>query len=169
MERSLKKSLLKIKNNRNMDKMRKLLAAIFALLIALSFAGCHKDDDPIINVLVSSDKIKITVGSSVFTATTYDNATANAFKAMLPLTLNMSDLNDNEKLYDFTNDLPTNAGNPGTIQNGDIMLYGNRTLVLFYKSFSTSYTYTRIGKLDNTAGYAEALGSGAVSVTFEIE
>jgi hypothetical protein len=153
--------------NRMMKKMKNYLVAIFALTFVLSFLGCGKDDDPIINDTVSSDKLKITVGSSVFTASLYDNATANAFKAMLPLTINMDELNGNEKKYDFSGNLPSNAANPGSIQNGDIMLYGSRTLVLFYKSFSTSYTYTRIGKVDDTAGYETALGSGAVSVRFE--
>ncbi|MBM7421321.1 MULTISPECIES: cyclophilin-like fold protein [Chryseobacterium] len=149
--------------------MRNFIVAILVVTLGLSFAGCSKDDDPIINDPISSDKLKITVGSSVFTASLYDNGTANAFKAMLPLTLNMSELNGNEKLYDFPNNLPSNASNPGSIQNGDIMLYGSRTLVLFYKSFSTSYNYTRIGKVDNTSGYATALGSGAVTVTFELQ
>ncbi|MGG7466691.1 MULTISPECIES: cyclophilin-like fold protein [Bacteroidota] len=152
-----------------MKKLRNLFAAIFVLTVLLSFAGCSKDDDPMSNDPLSSDKLKITVGSSVFTASLYDNATANTFKAMLPLTVNMSELNGNEKFYDFPNDLPSNPGNPGSIKNGDIMLYGNRTLVLFYKSFSTSYNYTGIGKVDNTSGYATALGSGPVTVTFELD
>ncbi|MBL3547253.1 cyclophilin-like fold protein [Chryseobacterium sp. KMC2] len=152
-----------------MKNIKRLFVAIVALTFTLSFVGCSKDDDPIINDPVSGDRLKITVGSSVFSASLYDNATASAFKAMLPLTMNMGELNNNEKFYDFPNNLPSNAGNPGSIQNGDIMLYGSRTLVLFYKSFSTSYNYTRIGKVDNTSGYAAALGSGTVNVKFELE
>lgn len=152
-----------------MKNIKNFLVAVLALTFTLSFIGCSKDDDPIINAPVSGDKLKITVGSSVFTASLYENATATAFKAMLPLTINMSELNGNEKFYDFPSNLPSNASNPGSIQNGDIMLYGSRTLVLFYKSFSTSYNYTRIGKVDNISGYATALGSGAVAVTFEFE
>ncbi|MGE8427377.1 MAG: cyclophilin-like fold protein [Sphingobacterium sp.] len=149
--------------------IKRLFVAIVALTFTLFFVGCNKDDDPIINDPVSGDRLKITVGSSVFSASLYDNATASAFKAMLPLTMNMGELNNNEKFYDFPNNLPSNAGNPGSILNGDIMLYGSRTLVLFYKSFSTSYSYTRIGKVDNTSGYAAALGSGTVNVKFELE
>ena len=80
----------------------------------------------------------------------------------------MHDLNSNEKYFDFANGLPTNASNPGTIQNGDLMLYGSRTLVLFYKSFPTSYSYTKLGRIENTSGLSAALGSGTVSVTFEL-
>lgn len=32
------------------------------------------------------------------------------------------------------------------IFNGDLMLYGSTTVVLFYKNFNTIYSYTRFGK-----------------------
>ncbi|MFV5692225.1 cyclophilin-like fold protein [Flavobacterium sp. LT1R49] len=79
-------------------------------------------------------KIRIKIGSSVFNTTLSNNATATEFKAMLPMTINMSDLNRNEKFYDFANALTTNASNSSTIQTGDLMLYGNRTLVLFLQN-----------------------------------
>ncbi|MBM7421317.1 MULTISPECIES: cyclophilin-like fold protein [Chryseobacterium] len=119
----------------------------------------------------SSNNLKITVGSTVFNATLSNNATANAFKAMLPLTINMGELGGVEKYYYFPSGttLPTNASNPGTIQNGDLMLYGNNCLVLFYTTFSTSYSYTRIGTVNNPAGLASALGAGSVTVKYELD
>ena len=116
-----------------------------------------------------SAKIKITIGTNTFNATVYINATATAFKTRLPLTINMRDLNDNEKYFDLPDNLPANASNPGTIQTGDLMLYGSNTLVLFYKTFSTSYSYTRIARVDNPSGLATALGSGNVTVTFQLQ
>jgi hypothetical protein len=77
-------------------------------------------------------------------------------------------LNGNEKYFDLEGSLPANASNPGTIKSGDLMLYGSGTLVLFYKSFSTSYSYTRIGHIDDTNGLAAALGSGSVVVNLEL-
>ncbi|MBD0288059.1 MAG: hypothetical protein ICV79_21930, partial [Flavisolibacter sp.] len=114
-------------------------------------------------------KVKITVGQIVFTATLFDNATAAAFKSRLPMTINMIELNGNEKYFDLPGNLPTNASNPETIQSGDLMVYGANTLVLFYKTFSTSYRYTRLGRINDTTGLAAAVGSGNVSVTFELE
>ncbi|MGA9578578.1 MAG: cyclophilin-like fold protein, partial [Terrimicrobiaceae bacterium] len=104
-----------------------------------------------------------------FTATLYDNATATAFKGMLPMTVKMSDLNGNEKYFDLPVNLPPNASNPGTIQSGDLMIYGSNTLVLFYKKFSTSYSYTSLGRINDPTALAAAVGSGSVTVTYELE
>jgi hypothetical protein len=161
--------------------MKHSLIIIFCLCSLLtSFASCDKDNSKPgnpdnentngnKNPNPAGIKMKIKIGASTFTATLYDNATARAFKALLPITVNMSELNGNEKYFDLAASLPTNASNPGTIQNGDLMLYGSKTLVLFYKSFSTSYNYTKLGRLNDAAGLAAALGSGNVTVTFELE
>ena len=111
-------------------------------------------------------KIEIIAENQTFSATLYDNAAAKALMDMLPLTLNMSELNGNEKYYYLDTSLPTNASRPSGIKTGDIMLYGNSCLVLFYESFSTSYSYTPIGHIDDPAGLAAALGGGSVQVTF---
>jgi hypothetical protein len=71
---------------------------------------------------MTNGKIKITVNSKTFIATLLDNNSAKAFKEMLPLTINMAELNGNEKYYDLPTSLPVNSSNPGTIKNGDLML-----------------------------------------------
>lgn len=116
-----------------------------------------------------SMKLIITIGTTAFTATLYNNATVAAFKSRLPMTINMRELNGNEKYFNLSENLPANASNPGTIQTGDLMLYGSNTLVLFYKSFSTSYSYTPVGRIDDIAGLTAALGSGNVTVTFALQ
>ncbi len=118
------------------------------------------------NGQIMTNKITISAGGATFTATLADNETARAFARMLPLTLNMSELNGNEKYYYLDSSLPTDSSNPGTINTGDIMLYGSDCLVLFYKTFNTSYSYTRVGKVDNPQQLEAALGRSAVTVTF---
>jgi hypothetical protein len=110
----------------------------------------------------ATTQMRIKIGSSTFIATLDENPTATAFKAMLPLTVDMQELNGNEKLYRLPDKLPTKTSNPGTIKNGDLMIYGANTLVLFYKSFPTSYSYTRLGRINDPAGLAAAVGSGSV-------
>jgi len=119
------------------------------------------------NDSASTTKMKITIGTAVFTATLYDNSSAAAFKVRLPLTIDMTELNGNEKYYDFPSPLPTNASVGGDIKVGDLTLYGNNVLVLFYKNFKTTYNYTKLGYVDNPTGLAAVLGNGNVIIKFE--
>lgn len=115
------------------------------------------------------NRIKITVGQKTFTATLENNATVTAFKAMLPLTLDMSDFNRNEKIIRLPSRLPANDANPRRIEAGDLMLWSSDSLVLFYKSFPTHYSYTKLGRIDDPAGLAAAVGPGNVTIQFELK
>jgi len=149
----------------------KMKAIILVLMIAMQLNACSKDENPeqadTRDTSSNTNTMKITIGSSVFTAVLYKNPSATAFKARLPLTINMTELNGNEKYYDFPSALPTTASVGGNIKAGDLMLYGSNVLVLFYKNFNTSYSYTKLGYVDNPTGLAQALGAGNVIVKFE--
>jgi hypothetical protein len=106
------------------------------------------------------------VGERRFAVTLADTDAARAFAAKLPLTLDMSDLNGNEKKIDLSTDLPAKPSRPGTIRNGDIMLYGTNTVVVFYLTFDSPYSYTRLGRVEDPSGLAQALGKRDVQVTF---
>ena len=94
-----------------------------------------------------------------------DNSTTSALIKLLPLSLSMNDLNDNEKYAYLDESLPTNTFSPKHIESGDVMLYGDNCLVIFYKSFSTNYDYTKIGHIDNLPN----LGDGEVSISISTE
>lgn len=113
--------------------------------------------------------IRITAGGQTFTAKLYENETTEQLAERFPLTLNMSELNGNEKYYYLEESLPAEASLQPNIHRGDLMLYGTDCLVLFYESFSSSYSYTPVGYVEEPAELFEALGAGNVTVTFEAE
>lgn len=112
-------------------------------------------------------KINIIVQNQTFVATLEDNETAKTFASLLPMTLEMEDVNNNEKYYDLSETIRQEpAKNPGSIQIGDIKCYGDAGIVLFYDSFPTSYSYVSIGHIEDSDGLADVLGEGNVEVTF---
>ena len=131
------------------------------------FTCCSNNDEIFAQSTDSDMKINVIVGGTTFTATIESTETGHAFYNMLPLTLNMTELNGNEKYCYLNTSLPTATYSPGTIHAGDIMLYGSSCVVLFYETFSSSYSYTRIGAVDNPSGLAQALGNGNVTITFD--
>ena len=107
--------------------------------------------------------VKAIINGKEYTINLEDNETANSFANLLPQELNMSELNGNEKYIYLDTTLPTNSSNPKRINAGDVMLYGDNCLVIFYKTFDTSYSYTKIGHIDNLPN----LGNDIIIVKFE--
>jgi len=156
--------------------MRKKI--ILSLLIIISLfivTGCdnkkiepsnQNNGQPENNINNSNEvisQVKVIINNKEYTLNLEDNETAKKFASLLPQELNMSELNGNEKYIYLDYTLPTNSSNPKYINAGDVMLYGNNCLVIFYKSFDTSYSYTKIGHIDNL----DKLGSGSITVIFE--
>lgn len=108
--------------------------------------------------------ILITIGSQTFTAEIEDTPTGRDFVAMLPLTIEMEELNGNEK-YAYGYSMTRNDSYFSSLSAGDLMLYSGNCIVLFYGN-AGGYSYTRIGRITNPQGLAAAVGSGDVTVTF---
>ena len=111
--------------------------------------------------------VVLTVNGEAFQAIFYNNKTADELVEKMPMTLNMKELNGNEKYHYFNEEFPTDEKAPGKIKAGDIMLYGSDCLVAFYKSHKTPYEYTTVGKIEDAAGFEKAVGSGDVKITFK--
>lgn len=159
-----------------------------SLLLAAAFTGCAADTTassapksekpgPSVQTTAQPEaeatptavtELRIQAGDRVFTPQLEDTPPAQALAAAMPMTLNMDEMNGNEKYFFLSDALPTNAERPGHIAAGDLMLYGDNCLVLFYESFQSAYSYTRLGSITDTAGLADALGSGSVEVTFSL-
>ena len=139
---------------------------LIAAIMILFATACTPEDKPLSPASTTVGDITLTIGDRTFTATMEQNSTAEAFRKMLPLTLEMQELNGNEKYHYLSQSLPTNRTEVGTIHAGDIMLYGDNCVVVFHKTFTTSYQYTPIGHITNPEGLKEALGIGSVTINF---
>lgn len=166
--------------------LNQMLSRVVSVAITLSVAACTTNSPeqifkPDISIetenpndeVISEDNImqtiEIIINNEVFTAQIYDNETAKAFISTLPITLDMKDLNNNEKYCYLSDSLVTNTFYPKQIYSGDLMLYGSNCLVLFYESFSTSYGYTSIGKIEDITGLKQAIGNGDIQITFKLK
>ncbi len=151
--------------------MKKKITYIFLIVIPLfMLTGCfNKEEDNTfsnvqnnsLNEVISS--VKVLINGKEYMLSLENNETSQAFVAILPQEFNMEELNGNEKYVYLDKTFPSNSSNPGHIEKGDVMLYGSDCLVIFYKSFDTSYSYTKIGHIDNLPD----LGKDNISVQFK--
>ena len=138
----------------------------FFLFIITACNSVYGDNTNTMNTLNTTVNLKI--NNKEYKLILYDNQTAKDFLAMMPLTITMNDLNANEKYHNLNKTLTTQSSRVGSIKTGDFMLYGGNCLVLFYESFSTSYSYTKIGYIENVSGLKDTLGRGSVQITFSV-
>ena len=140
----------------------KLLTGIIIVIFVFTLTGCDKKD----NKKESDEKvnsIKVITSNKTYTLKLENNKTAEEFVNLLPQELTMSDLNSNEKYIYINKTLTADPYNPKHIEKGDVMLFGSDCIVIFYKSFDTTYSYTKIGHIDNL----DDLGSNNIKVKFE--
>ena len=107
--------------------------------------------------------MKININNKVYDLQLENNETTKKLINLLPLEITMIELNGNEKYVYLDDSFPTNPHPVDYINSGDVMLYGNNCLVIFYKSFKTSYSYTKIGHIDNL----EEFDSNKIEVKIE--
>ncbi len=143
----------------------KIIYIILIIIIIIITTGCnYKNNNNIMNKPKEvTNNLKIKIEDKEYIINLEENETVNEFIKLLPIELNMNELNNNEKYAYLTNTLKTNSYNPKHINSGDVMLYGNNCLVIFYKSFDTTYSYTKIGHIDNLPD----LGNKNVNVRIE--
>ncbi len=113
--------------------------------------------------------MKVQVGDVAFTAKLEENEAVASFVEMMrenPVSIQMSDYSGFEKVGSLGTSLPVNNSQT-TTHAGDIVLYNGNQIVIFYGS--NSWSYTRLGHVDDLAGWEEALGSGDVTVRFSLE
>ena len=97
-----------------------------------------------------TEKLYITVGGTTLTATLVDNSSAQALVDALrkaPITYEAHDYGNFEKVGDLGQSFPTND-EPITTEPCDLILYQGHNLCIYYDV--NTWTFTRLGKIDNT-------------------
>lgn len=139
----------------------KIILLISFIFIAFSINAQGNKVKDMENIVVI-----VAANNREFEAELINGTTSQYLLGKLPFTIEMRDLHNNEKFFYFQDKFPTNTESIGNIKAGDLMLYGDDCLVLFYESFSTTYRYTRIGSIVDAQGLIDALGPGSVKITF---
>ena len=113
-------------------------------------------------------KMNVQVGDYTFTATLENNSAVEEFVEMMkegPVTINMGDYSGFEKVGSLGRSLTT-SNSQTTTDAGDIVLYNGNNIVMFYGT--NSWSYTRIGKIDDLTDWSKALGSGSITAVFTL-
>lgn len=116
---------------------------------------------------VQNNTMKLQIGEEVFTVTLVENSSTEALKELLakgPVTINMRDYGNMEKVGGLGTNLPRNDEQI-TARPGDLILYLGNSLVIYYEP--NSWNFTRLGKINDITQkeLKEVLGSGNVTVT----
>ncbi len=165
--------------------MKKFTAILLTLILALVLASCSggadnaeaasttvseatqtTEDATQSEEQVTKMKVNITIDGNSFTATLEDNAAAKEFYEIIRaegLTVEMKDYSGFEKVGALGRTLNA-EDKPTTTQAGDIVLYQSNQIVMFYGS--NSWSYTKLGRIDDLNGWEEALGSGDITAEF---
>lgn len=118
-----------------------------------------------------SKKITITVNSQKLSATLVDNSSTKVLLEKLedgPITIDMHDYGNFEKVGSLGFDLPRNDEELST-DAGDIILYQGNSFVIYYDK--NNWNFTKLGHIDNISKseLKTLLGSGNVTATISKE
>ncbi len=156
-----------------MKKFRILL--LIAIFLSVGVTGCNSQNETEINdenVMIQGEnkemKINVIVNGITFTASLEQNEAVDALLDMMnegPVTIDMQDYAGFEKVGSLPTSLPTQDQRV-TTQPGDIVLYQGNQIVMFYGT--NSWSYTRLGHIDDLSGWQEALGNENVTTVLSL-
>ena len=118
---------------------------------------------------IKNMKMNVQIGDKSFTATLEDNVATRELVEIMreaPISIDMNDYSGFEKVGPLGRSLTTD-NQQTTTTAGDIVLYNGNQIVMFYGS--NSWSYTRIGKIDDLSGWEDALGSGSITAVLSLK
>ena len=105
----------------------------------------------------------VVINGKSYYATLDNSKTVDEFLELLPQKYTMEELNGNEKYVYIKEKLTSKSVLLDEIRRGDIMLYQDNCIVLFYDTFSPNYSYTKIGHINDLP----PLGEGSIEIEFK--
>ena len=140
------------------------LTAAAVLCLALSFTACggNTGADSL------NDFADTQIQEQIENQTNENNAAVEELLNMMkegPVTVQMDDYSGFEKVGPLGKSL-TASNSQTTTAAGDIVLYNGNNIVMFYGS--NSWSYTRIGKIEDLSDWEKALGSGSITAVFTL-
>jgi len=114
--------------------------------------------------------INIKIGDNVFAAALEKNSSTDALLKLLkdgPITINMRDYGNMEKVGMFPQNLPTNDQHI-TTEPGDLILYQGNAFVIYYAP--NTWSFTKLGKINDVTAneLKRVLGDGNVDVVLSL-
>ena len=152
-----------------------VLMLMVMLPIAMLLSGCESQDytgntaDDSGTGDISEMKMIVNVNGTEFKATLENNSAAETLVSMIesnPLELDLRDYGGFEKVGALGFSLPP-SNRQITTRSGDIVLYQGNQIVMFYGS--NSWSYTKLGHIDDLHGWEDALGRGDVTVFLSVD
>lgn len=162
-----------------LQRVSALVLAFLCLLICLTFSSCkektdnHREEAENTPVQQEGESqgdaameniLYIKIGERVLTATLEENSSAKALREILPVTIEMRDYSNFEKVGPLGHTLPRNDERI-TTSAGDLILYQGDQFVIYYGK--NTWSLTRLGKIRDVGAteLLEILGEGNVTVT----
>lgn len=121
---------------------------------------------------VMNTQFLISANGKEMTATFADNSSADAFRNLIadaPLTVEMDDYGDFEKVGSLGHTLPANDTRITTVP-GDVILYAGSNITIYYDT--NTWSFTRLGRVDGNPtreSILAVLGYGRTNVTFSLK
>ena len=111
----------------------------------------------------------LTIEGKIYQGILEANDSAEAFASLLPTTLTMKELNENEKyIYLDQNIRKDEPTIPSSIKAGDLMLFSDNCVVFFYQDFTTNYSYVPLGHFDIDETFSQRVSKGNVLAAFSL-
>ena len=119
-------------------------------------------------VFADETQIYAYIGQNTLVIKPENNSSAEAFIKLLgkgDLTINMHDYGNFEKVGSIGAELPRNDKRITTVP-GDVILYQGNQITIYYDA--NTWSFTRLGKIQNIDGLRAILGEGNVTVRFSL-